>query len=648
MKKNKGNRYSIFTLLMVTNLLFSSVSSIFAIELEPAEQVESVEVIESKPVEEEVESESSSQEESEESVQEEIVEVEESSEELIEVEEESTPIETEEAVSESTETVEEPQSEVESQESEEPVEEEVDETKGLEEYNREEIHALAMELMEEDLQGKNSEMMQISLFSRFSSSTGIGHVDNFLNKIVPYAIEDSKTSGVLPSITIAQGALESAWGLSGLTVNANNLFGIKASNDWKGPVYNVVTGEYSAPVYDSSGKLIKDGYWYETVAGFRKYDSWLGSIKDHGAFFTGTEWRKENYKHVVGEKDYRKAAQALLNAGYATDPGYANKLIAIIESYQLYEHDAAVIIKEPVLNAEYHVQKKGWLSKKGSHLLLGNVGDDLRVEDFRFRLPELKNVEISFDAHIEKRGWINNIKEGRSAGNQGFSRRLEAIKLNLTGSEAQNYNIYYRVYSDTIGWSGWAKNGQPAGTEGYAKKIQSLEVMVTGKGDAPVSMSGTSFRTYQEPSIHYASQLQYSGWIDTVKNGRLSGTIGKARRLEALTVNLSSQPYSGGLSYQTYAQTYGWLPTVSDNMVSGTVGEGKRLEAIKVSLTGAMAQEFDVYYRTHIQTYGWTGWAKNGQPSGSENLSRRLEAVEIRLVKKGRSAPGTQKNYFYK
>lgn len=647
MKKIKGNRYSIVTLLMVTNLLFSSVSSIFAIELEPAEQVESMEIIESKPVEEGIESESSSQEESEESVQKEIVEVEESSEELIEVEE-STPIETEEAVLESTETVEELQPEVESKESEEPVEEEVDETAGLEEYNREEIHALAMELMEEDLQGKNSEAMGISLFSRFSSSTGIGYVDDFLNKIVPYAIEDSKTSNVLPSITIAQGALESAWGLSGLTIKANNLFGIKASNDWKGPVYNVITGEYSAPVYDSSGKLIKDGYWYETVAGFRKYDSWLGSIKDHGAFFTGTEWRKENYKHVVGEKDYRKAAQALLNAGYATDPGYANKLIAIIENYKLYEHDQVEVVKAPVLNAEYHVQKKGWLSKKGDHLTLGHAGDNLRVEDFRFRLPELKDVNINFSAHVQKRGWINDIKEGQTAGNQGHSMRLEAVKLNLSGSGAGKYDIYYRVYSDVIGWSGWAKNGQPAGTEGYAKKIQSLEVMVTGKGDAPVSMSGTSFRTYQEPSIHYASQLQYSGWIDTVKNGRLSGTIGKARRLEALTVNLSSQPYSGGLSYQTYAQTYGWLPTVSDNMVSGTVGEGKRLEAIKVSLTGAMAQEFDVYYRTHIQTYGWTGWAKNGQPSGSENLSRRLEAVEIRLVKKGRSAPGTQKNYFYK
>ena len=647
MKKIKGNRYSIVTVLIVTNLLFSSVSSIFAIELEPAEQVESMEIIESKPVEEEVESESSSQEESEESVQEEIVEVEESSEELIEVKE-STPIKTEEAVSESTETVEELQPEVESKESEEPVEEEVDETKGLEEYNREEIHALAMELMEEDLQGKNSEMMQISLFSSFSSSTGIGYVDDFLNKIVPYAIEDSKTSNVLPSITIAQGALESAWGLSGLTVYANNLFGIKASNDWKGPVYNVVTREYAAPVYDASGKLIKDGYWYETVAGFRKYDSWLGSIKDHGAFFTGTEWRKENYKHVVGEKDYRKAAQALLNAGYATDPGYANKLIAIIENYKLYEHDAAVIIKEPVLSAEYHVQKKGWLSKKGSHLVLGNAGDDLRVEDFRFRLPELKNVKISFDAHIQKRGWVNNIKEGWSAGNQGFSRRLEAIKLNLTGSEAQNYNIYYRVYSDTIGWSGWAKNGQAAGTEGYGKKIQSLEVMMTIKGDDPVNLSGTPFLIYQKPSIEYVSQLEFSGWTKPVRNGRMSGTVGKSRRLETVKINLLNQPYSGNLQYQTNAQTHGWLPAVSDGMLSGTVGERKQLETIKINLTGQMAQEFDVYYRTHIQTYGWTGWARNGEPSGSEKLARRMEALEVRLVKKGHVAPGTRDNALYK
>lgn len=156
-------------------------------------------------------------------------------------------------------------------------------------HNTEETYQLAMQIMEQDLAAKNNS----ARMSTFSTMANAGnYVDNFFNNIIPPAIEDSVTSGILPSITIAQGVLESAWGLSGLAVNANNLFGIKASSDWNGEVYNVITSEYAAPVFNSSGKKIKEGYWYQVVAPFRKYDNWLGSVRDHGLFFTSTEWRK--------------------------------------------------------------------------------------------------------------------------------------------------------------------------------------------------------------------------------------------------------------------------------------------------------------------------------------------------------------------
>lgn len=67
---------------------------------------------------------------------------------------------------------------------------------------------------------------------------------------------------------------------------------------------------------------------YITVnAAFRKYTSWNDSVVDHAKFFTSTEWRKNNYRKVVNETDYRVAAQELKNAGYATDPSYPGKLI---------------------------------------------------------------------------------------------------------------------------------------------------------------------------------------------------------------------------------------------------------------------------------------------------------------------------------
>ena len=150
---------------------------------------------------------------------------------------------------------------------------------------------------------------------------------HFLSAIKQGAMDGAK-EGVLPSITAAQAILESGWGSSELAkAPNNNLFGIKDSEDWNGEIVTVPTQEY-----------VNGGY-ITVNAAFRKYASWNDSVVDHAKFFTSTEWRKNNYRKVVNETDYRIAAQELKNAGYATDPGYAGKLISLIEAYKLYEWD---------------------------------------------------------------------------------------------------------------------------------------------------------------------------------------------------------------------------------------------------------------------------------------------------------------------
>ena len=150
---------------------------------------------------------------------------------------------------------------------------------------------------------------------------------HFLSAIKQGAMDGAK-EGVLPSITVAQAILESGWGSSELAkAPNNNLFGIKDSEDWNGESVTVLTQEY-----------VNGGY-ITVNAAFRKYASWNDSVVDHAKFFTSTEWRKNNYRKVVNETDYRIAAQELKNAGYATDPGYAGKLISLIEAYKLYEWD---------------------------------------------------------------------------------------------------------------------------------------------------------------------------------------------------------------------------------------------------------------------------------------------------------------------
>ena len=120
----------------------------------------------------------------------------------------------------------------------------------------------------------------------------------------------------------------------------------------------------------------------------------------------------------------------------------------------------------------------------------------------------------------------------------------------------------------------------------------------------------------------------------------MSGTSGKAKRLEGINIKLSNAAYAGGIQYRTHVQTYGWEKEwKKDGAMSGTSGEAKRLEAIQIKLYGEMANRFDVYYRVHAQSYGWLGWAKNGEESGTAGLAKRLEGIQIVLVPKGGAAP---------
>ena len=180
--------------------------------------------------------------------------------------------------------------------------------------------------------------------SSYQEADDLSEIDqkqsHFLSAIKQGAMDGAK-EGVLPSITAAQAILESGWGSSELAkAPNNNLFGIKDSEDWNGESVTVLTQEY-----------VNGGY-ITVNAAFRKYASWNDSVVDHAKFFTSTEWRKNNYRKVVNETDYRIAAQELKNAGYATDPSYAGKLIRLIEAYKLYEWDAVSNTTNSVLENE--------------------------------------------------------------------------------------------------------------------------------------------------------------------------------------------------------------------------------------------------------------------------------------------------------
>ena len=158
-------------------------------------------------------------------------------------------------------------------------------------------------------------------------------------------------------------------------------------------------------------------------------------------------------------------------------------------------------------------------------------------------------------------------------------------------------------------------------------------------------------------SVAYSTHVQNVGWQAAVKDGAVSGTSGRALRLEGLKVNLTNTTgYAGGISYATHVQNIGWQKAASvsttgkstaeaKGTLSGTEGRAYRLEAMTMTLTGELAKHYDIYYRVHAQNVGWMGWAKNGEQAGTAGCAFRLEALQVALVKKGAAAPGnTYKN----
>ena len=302
-----------------------------------------------------------------------------------------------------------------------------------------------------------------------------------------------------------------------------------------------------------------------------------------------------------------------------------------------------------------HVQDYGDQKWASDGAMSGTEGKSKRMEAVYIKLTNQSCTgDIEYQLHVQDYGWETEWKKnGELSGTTGKSKRVEAIRIRLTGEMAEKYDIYYCVHAQNYGWLNWAKNGESAGTSGFGYRLEALRIRLVRKGGAAPSMLGTDGSAFHEknaaakPSVIYKSHVQDYGDQEWVSDGQLSGTEGKSKRMEAIYINLASQPYTGNIEYQSHVQDYGWEKDWKKNgALSGTEGESKRLEAIRIRLTGEMAKHYDIYYRVHAQNFGWLGWAKNGANAGTAGYSYRLEAIQIKIVPKGQAAPGSTANTF--
>ncbi|ANS43527.1 flagellar assembly peptidoglycan hydrolase FlgJ [Serratia inhibens] len=142
---------------------------------------------------------------------------------------------------------------------------------------------------------------------------------NFVARLSIPARVASEQSGIPHQLIVAQAALESGWGQREIpTADGSpsyNLFGIKAGGSWDGPVTEITTTEFE----QGAAKKIK--------ARFRVYGSYVEAIADYVKLLTNNP----RYADVAAARSPEQAAHALQQAGYATDPQYANKLVSVIQ-----------------------------------------------------------------------------------------------------------------------------------------------------------------------------------------------------------------------------------------------------------------------------------------------------------------------------
>ena len=262
-------------------------------------------------------------------------------------------------------------------------------------------------------------LLIISLFiglSAYAQHNQKSPQEIYIEQFATLAVEEMYRSGVPASITLAQGLLESRYGLSELAVKGNNHFGIKCHNNWTGKkIY-----------YDDDAK-------WEC---FRKYPSPEQSYRDHSDFLR----YRDRYKFLFDYKttDYKSWANGLKKAGYATDPSYASKLIKIIEDYRLYEYD-----EKPASFA-----KADRKSRKESKRVTVKVPEVLPPSPTEIEQTEALTEEQRQDFHfsisreVYKRNGVPFVKamDGESYASIASANNLflrEILKYNDLAAEAQ-------------------------------------------------------------------------------------------------------------------------------------------------------------------------------------------------------------------
>ena len=215
---------------------------------------------------------------------------------------------------------------------------------------------------------------EVSLVATSNVKTYAEEIQIYVDNFKEIAQNNMRAHGIPASITLAQGILESGAGKGKLALSANNHFGIKCHKGW--------TGESVKHDDDSAQEC------------FRKYEHPSESYRDHSLFLTSKPRYSSLFKLDKG--DYESWAKGLKAAGYATDVKYPEKLIGLIERFELYKYD------NEVLSRDFKPVKKEVIVAQGGNYYTIQQGDTLYSLSKRFNLTvdDLKKLNNMSDNAI--------------------------------------------------------------------------------------------------------------------------------------------------------------------------------------------------------------------------------------------------------
>lgn len=472
-------------------------------------------------------------------------------------------------------------------------------------------------------------------------------------------INNQNTYGVNALLAVGIAANESAWGVSQIAREKNNIFGLQAYDSSPGSsaerfdtVDNCIkkfaetymSKQYLNPgnyVYaggflgnKASGMNVKyasDPYWGEKNAGIAwSVDRKIGS-SDAG-------------KYTIAIKDLIGTEHSNLNVRKE-----ASTSSAVIHTTKSYSNQAFIVLDKNVNNRFYKVQSDAVLNSSRTAVSgSGNYdynnmyvyvsadyvktisegsGGSSQIAPPVSVPGELANA-LDYSVHVQDIGWMQQASNGQASGTIGRSLPMEALKISTKG--IPGLGIRYSAHVQDIGWQEFTADGSIGGTVGQAKKMEAVRMELTG----------TASGSYD---IYYRAYVQGFGWLDWAKNGELAGTQGYNYSLQALQLALlpkgAKEPGSilvpfkvntAIIQYASHVQDEGWQTAVRNGELSGTLGQDRKIEGIKVEMRAGPA--LGVRYRAYVKDEGWQKYVNDGELAGTAGQNRIMEAVQIELT----------------